>query len=366
MAGLGFQQVSRTYPGNSVALSDISLEVADGEFFVVVGPSGCGKTTFLRILAGLENVSIGEVFMDGTRVNDLPPGSRNISMVFQNYALFPHMNVYDNIAFGLKIRKMPKDELSRRVDQTVDMLGLRGHTGKKPGELSGGQRQRVALGRAIVREPSAFLFDEPLSNLDAGLRGEMRTELLRLHRRLKTTMVYVTHDQVEAMTLADRICVLKEGRIQQIGTPESVYRRPRNRFVASFFGSPPMNMFRGVLKHAPDGYRLRLHGSEEVCLDAGAYESSSLERCSGREVSAGIRPNALLLERPATVAEHLDVTIDVTELIGDEKYIHGHTQSQDTVTAVLPSRQEAIPGEPCRFYFSRQAVHLFDAEGKRI
>src|SRR3954470_792718 len=259
MAGITINRVEKTYPGNIRAVDKVSLEVRDGEFLVLVGPSGCGKTTLLRMIAGLEDISGGAISIGDHVVNDVPPADRDIAMVFQNYALYPHMTVRRNMAFGLELRKVPKDEIDRRVGGAAETLGLAALLERKPKELSGGQRQRVALGRAIVRQPRGFLFDEPLSNLDAKLRVQMRAELKRLHRSLRTTTVYVTHDQEEAMTLGDRVVVMKDGVTQQLGKPLDVYERPANRFVAGFMGSPPMNLIPGrIVGECFEGAGLRL------------------------------------------------------------------------------------------------------------
>ncbi len=286
MAAVVLKDVRKIYNGNTVAVDDFSLRVEDGEFVVLVGPSGCGKSTTLRLIAGLEEVDGGEIHIDGCLTNDLPPKDRNIAMVFQNYALYPHMDAYRNMAFGLKLRKYPREEIDDRVREAADILGIRDLLHRKPKELSGGQRQRVALGRAIVRKPKVFLFDEPLSNLDARLRVQMRTELSKLHARLNATMIYVTHDQVEAMTMGDRLVVMQDGRIQQVGAPVHLYRRPANRFVAGFIGSPAMNFLEGELVRDA-GLAFRGDG---LRLPVPDRHRDSLSGYIGRRVILGIRP----------------------------------------------------------------------------
>jgi multiple sugar transport system ATP-binding protein len=311
MAKIVFEGVTKEFGGEVVAVDDLSLEIEDGEFIVLVGPSGCGKSTILRMLAGLEEVTAGEIWIDDTQVTDLSPKERDIAMVFQNYALYPHMTVEENIAFGLKLRRVPKDERVRKAREVAQVLAIEHLLERKPAALSGGQRQRVAMGRAMIREPVAFLMDEPLSNLDAKLRVQMRAELARLHDRLKTTTVYVTHDQVEAMTLGDRVAVLRDGLLQQVDTPQRLFARPVNLFVAAFVGSPPMNLVEGTVEggaisfagfHLPLGERTNLSGYE------------------GRTVIVGIRPSDLedadlWATRGATV---LDVEVDITEELGSE------------------------------------------------
>jgi len=292
MAGVALESVTKVYPGNVVAVSDVSFEVADGELLVLVGPSGCGKSTVLRMIAGLEDVTRGTVRIDGRAVNDVPPKDRDVAMVFQNYALYPHMTVHRNLAFGLRFRKTPKPEIENRVRETAALLGIQQLLGRKPKALSGGQRQRVALGRAIVRQPAAFLLDEPLSNLDAKLRVEMRAELSRLHQRLGTTTVYVTHDQVEAMTLGDRIAVMSEGLIRQTATPLELYDRPVNQFVAGFLGAPPMNFVHGRLEES-DGKVFFNEGSARIEL--GPWAKRAAQALPTRDAVLGIRPEDITL-----------------------------------------------------------------------
>jgi multiple sugar transport system ATP-binding protein len=311
MAKIVLDRVSKVFGSDVVAVNNVSLEIGDGEFMVLVGPSGCGKSTILRILAGLEEVTAGEVYIGDTQVTDLPPKERDVAMVFQNYALYPHMTVEQNLGFGLRLRKMPKDELKRRVQDVANILGLDPLMLRKPGELSGGQRQRVAMGRAMVREPQAFLMDEPLSNLDAKLRVQMRAQLSLLHERLTTTTVYVTHDQVEAMTLGQRVAVLKDGVLQQVDTPQNLYMHPTNLFVAAFIGSPPMNLVEATVSAG----RISFAGFE-IALPQG----SDLPMYQGKTVILGIRPSDL----EDTAVWHneqlptIEVTAEVTEELGSE------------------------------------------------
>ena len=293
MAEITFDNVSKTYGDGHRAVSDLNLDVQDGEFVVFVGPSGCGKTTALRMIAGLEEVSEGDIRIGDRVVNNLPPGKRDVAMVFQNYALYPHMTVAENIGFALKLRKVPKAEARKRIAETAEIIGLTDHLDRKPRQLSGGQRQRVAMGRAIVREPQVFLMDEPLSNLDAKLRVQMRAEILRIQRQLSVTTVYVTHDQVEAMTMGDRVAVLRRGVLQQFEPPQRLYEQPANMFVASFIGSPAMNMLEATLERDGDGLVCRV-GSATLKLPASALSARpALARYAGRSIAVGIRPEAL-------------------------------------------------------------------------
>jgi multiple sugar transport system ATP-binding protein len=320
MADVVLDQVWKTYPGGVEAVRDVRLHVRDREFVVLVGPSGCGKSTTLRMIAGLEEISRGTISIAGRVVNDVPPKDRDIAMVFQNYALYPHLTCRENLAFGLKLRRVPRPEIARRVAEAAEILGIGELLDRKPKALSGGQRQRVAVGRAIVRQPRAFLFDEPLSNLDAKLRVQMRTELIKLHRRLSATMIYVTHDQIEAMTMGDRIVVMRDGVVQQIASPLDLYHRPANRFVASFVGSPPMNFLPGRLEHADD--RLHFVGpAGRLPLDA--RQSAALSALGpAREVTLGIRPEALLEGEAAVGHPGLVARVEVVERMGAETLVH--------------------------------------------
>jgi sn-glycerol 3-phosphate transport system ATP-binding protein len=318
MATLSFKNVKKTYAGNIAVIHGIDMEIADGEFIVIVGPSGCGKSTLMRMVAGLEAVTSGEIQIDGATVNNLEPADRDIAMVFQNYALYPHMSVFDNMAYGLKLRKLPKEEIKKRVDDAAEVLELSKLLDRRPRALSGGQRQRVAMGRAIVREPKVFLFDEPLSNLDAKLRVAMRLEILKLHRRLRTTSLYVTHDQVEAMTLAHRMIVMNQGVPEQIGTPVEVFEKPASVFVASFIGSPPMNLLQ--VQVAGDGTMQTLEGS--LPLDIPPTDVPAAVR--GRKVILGLRPEYMILNTRGLSAE-----VEMIETLGSEQLVHcryGHDQ----------------------------------------
>ncbi|MCU0452145.1 MAG: sn-glycerol-3-phosphate ABC transporter ATP-binding protein UgpC [Bacteroidetes bacterium] len=319
MASVRLEHVKKVYEGDIVAVHDFSLDIQDKEFVVLVGPSGCGKSTTLRMVAGLEDVTAGTISIDGQVVNDVPPKDRDIAMVFQNYALYPHMTVYENMGFGLKLRKFPKDEIDRRVQEAASILGIGEVLERKPKALSGGQRQRVAVGRAIVRKPKVFLFDEPLSNLDAKLRVQMRTEISRLHQRLGATMIYVTHDQTEAMTMADRIVLMKDGRIQQVDSPLGIYSGPTNKFTAGFIGSPAMNFFegriqrQGALSFRETGGPLQIKVPKRV--------EDRLKPYIGQEIVLGIRPEHLTRtsrQKSATVK----VTVDVVEPMGNEVYVY--------------------------------------------
>jgi sn-glycerol 3-phosphate transport system ATP-binding protein len=352
MASIDFSEVRKTYGDNEV-VHGITLKVDDGEFVVLVGPSGCGKSTLLRMVAGLEEITSGTIRIGDRVVNDLEPKDRDCAMVFQNYALYPHMSVYDNMAYGLKIRKLPKPEIERRVNAAAGILELEGLLQRKPRQLSGGQRQRVAMGRAIVREPAVFLFDEPLSNLDAKLRVQTRLEIQKLHRRLRTTSLYVTHDQVEAMTLAQRMIVMNAGRAEQVGTPDDVYSRPATTFVASFIGSPPMNLFEG---------RLAADGRTFTARD-GATLTLPLPRpaLAGRELILGLRPEHLLLGGGA-----LPMQVETVEMLGAEHLIHGIVAGHDIIVRTGPMENPA-PGSTLLLGFNPESVHWFSADtGARI
>jgi multiple sugar transport system ATP-binding protein len=325
MAEIELDKLTKVYPDGTRAVSELDLEIADGEFIVLVGPSGCGKTSALRMVAGLEPITGGTVRIGGRVVNDLPPKNRDIAMVFQNYALYPHMSAFKNMAFGLKLRKVPRPQINARVGDAAQVLGLEGVLPKRPRTLSGGQRQRVAMGRAIVREPQAFLMDEPLSNLDAKLRVEMRAEIARLQRDLAVTTIYVTHDQVEAITLGDRVAVMRDGVLQQVDTPKALYERPVNLFVGEFIGSPAMNLVGADLTQA-NGHLVASFGEHELVLDGGALAARpSLTDFSGRRVILGIRPEdmedaAVAGEAPA--GRRLAATVDIREDMGSELFLH--------------------------------------------
>ncbi|MBX3028994.1 MAG: sn-glycerol-3-phosphate ABC transporter ATP-binding protein UgpC [Chloroflexi bacterium] len=353
MATVTFDHVWKKY-GEVVAVNDLNLEIQDGEFMVLVGPSGCGKTTSLRMIAGLEEISQGDLRIGDRVVNNVPPKDRDIAMVFQSYALYPHMTVRDNLAFGLKLRKTPKDEIERRVKEAAGMLSLDTLLNRKPRELSGGQRQRVALGRAIVREPAVFLMDEPLSNLDAKLRVETRANIARLHQRLKVTTVYVTHDQVEAMTMGQRIAVMSEARLQQVGTPQSLYDHPINRFVAGFIGSPSMNFLPVTVTGEGEGASLKADGLD-VPLPADFRSAVK----AGNAIM-GIRPEHLDLQA-AGPAGTLQGNADVVEYLGNEELIHVSAGGNDVV-AVVDSAYRVKPGDVLSLKVPLDKIHLFDAE----
>ena len=350
MAKVRFDAVRKVYPNGYVGVAGATFEVADGELLVLVGPSGCGKSTLLRMVAGLEAISDGTLTIGERVVNDVAPKDRDIAMVFQSYALYPHMSVAENLAFGLKLRGQSKTDIATRVDDAAQMLELDKVLDRKPGQLSGGQRQRVALGRALVRQPQVFLLDEPLSNLDAKLRAGMRVEIARLHRKLGTTMIYVTHDQIEAMTLGQRIVVLKDGHIQQIDTPMALYERPANLFVAGFLGSPAMNVLEGELR-AADGLRLVLDGQGDVPLPGAEVPGAWL----GRRVTLGVRPEHLL---PAA-GEGLQARVDVVEPVGSEAFLHLDFAGRALVSR-LPPQGLPEPGTRLSLRADPAHLHFFD------
>ncbi len=358
MASVTYRNVYKRW-GDVIAVNDFNLEVADKEFMVFVGPSGCGKSTSLRLLAGLEEISDGEILIDDRIVNDVPPKDRDIAMVFQSYALYPHMSVYDNMAFGLKLRKTPKDEIDRRVKEAAEILGISQFLDRKPKALSGGQRQRVAVGRAIVRDPKVFLFDEPLSNLDAKLRVQTRAEISKLWQRLGTTFIYVTHDQVEAMTMASRIAVMKDGLLQQVDTPQHLYDHPNNVFVAGFIGSPSMNFFDATLVEADgklfaDGGTFRL----EVIGDA----RDLARKHKAKEVVMGIRPEDVQAKQyaaPGISPSYMTAKVDVTELMGNEIFCYMLTGNKSFMARLDP-RTQVHPGEIIDLVVNMDNVHFFD------
>lgn len=359
MASVTFDHVFKKY-GDVIAVNDLNIQIDDKEFLVLVGPSGCGKTTALRTLAGLEEISSGEIRIGDRVVNDVAPKDRDIAMVFQSYALYPHLSVFDNMAFGLKLRKTPKDEIKRRVNEAADILGIQDFLERKPRQLSGGQRQRVAVGRAIVREPKVFLFDEPLSNLDAKLRVQMRSEISKLHQRLQTTFIYVTHDQTEAMTMATRIAVINKGVLQQLDTPQNLYDRPSNLFVAGFIGSPAMNFFRGKLRK--DGNNL-LVDTGDFNLAIPAKFAKLYEAHAGKDVIFGIRPENIHDAEfvPANVdTEKVNAKVDVTELMGNEIFLYLVSGSNNFVARVDP-RSKLRVGQQSTVAFDMDNFHIFDA-----
>jgi len=359
VATVTFDHLFKRFAGDVIAVNDLSLQVADGEFLVLVGPSGCGKTTALRCVAGLETISEGKLLIDERVVNDVAPKDRDIAMVFQSYALYPHMTVFDNLAFGLKLRKMPKGEIETRVKDAAEILGLQRFLDRKPKALSGGQRQRVALGRAIVREPKVFLMDEPLSNLDAKLRVQTRAEIARIHRRLAATIIYVTHDQVEAMTMGDRIAVMKDGILQQAGTPQELYGHPANLFVAGFIGSPAMNF----VSVTAVGEQLMM-GQAKLTL-AGEAARAAATRPAGSSLTIGFRPEHLeLANGTGEQAVRFPAAVDVVEYMGNEELIHARAEGNDIV-ALLPSDRRVKAGEQVELAVPLDRLYLFDPESEK-
>ena len=356
MASILLKNIKKIYPGNVVAVQDFNLEIEDREFIVLVGPSGCGKSTTLRMIAGLEEISEGELYIGDRLVNDVAPKDRDIAMVFQNYALYPHMTVFKNMAFGLTLRKMPKAEIRAKVEEAARILDIEHLLDRKPKALSGGQRQRVALGRAMVRNPAVFLLDEPLSNLDAKLRNQMRTEISKLHKELGTTFVYVTHDQTEAMTMGDRIVVMKDGFIQQIDTPQNLYNRPCNLFVAGFIGTPQMNFISGTILKTGAGYaaefaECRVVLPEGKCANLGQYE--------GKEVMLGIRPEDIIVG--AEGPEALELQVDLVELMGAEMYLHCNLAGSKLVVRT-PVIDGCKADSRLNVRFNTAKLHIFDKE----
>jgi len=360
VAELKLEHVYKVYDNKVTAVKDFNLHIKDKEFIVFVGPSGCGKSTTLRMIAGLEEISDGDFYIDDKRVNDVAPKDRDIAMVFQNYALYPHMSVYDNMAFGLKLRKVPKAEIDRRVKEAASILGLEEYLNRKPKALSGGQRQRVALGRAIVRDAKVFLMDEPLSNLDAKLRVQMRAELVKLHQRLNTTTIYVTHDQTEAMTMATRIVIMKDGVIQQVGSPKEVYDNPVNMFVAGFIGSPAMNFFKGKLE---DGNFI-LSNNVKVAVPDGKMKTLREKGYVGKNIVLGIRPEDIHDEPiflDASPGSKIKATIEVSELTGAETMLYSQIEGQEFISRV-DSRTEIRIGDKVDLAFDMNKAHFFDTE----
>jgi len=357
MATVSFDHVTKRF-GEVTAVDDFNLEIGDGEFMVFVGPSGCGKTTSLRMVAGLEEVTTGTLRIGDRVVNDVPPKDRDIAMVFQSYALYPHMNVYDNLAFGLKLRKVDKKEIDRRVKEAAETIQLTTLLQRKPKELSGGQRQRVALGRAIVREPAVFLMDEPLSNLDAKLRVQTRAEIARLHQRLKTTIVYVTHDQVEAMTMGQRIAVMSQAKLQQVGPPQELYDHPVNRFVAGFIGSPAMNFLAVELSGSGDGAELRTEG---VTIPLPAHYREAVRAAGSRTFTLGIRPEHLDVVSGGVPTATVQTMADVVEYLGNEELLHLIVAGIDVV-AVVGAEHRVRPGDVLTLHIPLDKIHLFDTE----
>lgn len=359
MAELKLQHIFKIYDKHVTAVKDFNLDIEDKEFIVFVGPSGCGKSTTLRMVAGLEEISQGDLIIDGKRMNDVAPKDRDIAMVFQNYALYPHMSVFENMAFGLKLRKLPKDEINRRVNEAARILGLEEYLNRKPKALSGGQRQRVALGRAIVRDAKVFLMDEPLSNLDAKLRVQMRAEITKLHQRLQTTTIYVTHDQTEAMTMATRLVVMKDGIIQQVGAPKEVYEQPNNVFVGGFIGSPAMNFFTGTLT---DG-QINI-GNVSITIPKDRMKDLLEQGYNNKEIIMGIRPEDFHNEQAfieSSPESRVDVTIEVAELMGAEIMLYSQVEGQQFIARV-DSNANIKPGQVVPLALAMNKVHFFDKD----
>lgn len=362
MANITFKNVVKTYGNNNTVIPDLNLEIRDKEFIVLVGPSGCGKSTTLRMIAGLEEVTAGDLYIGEKRVNDVPPKDRDIAMVFQSYALYPHMTVYKNMAFALEMRKTPKDEIDRKVREAARILGLEEYLSRKPKELSGGQRQRVALGRAMVRDPAVFLLDEPLSNLDAKLRTEMRSQISALHKRLQTTFVYVTHDQTEAMTMGDRIVVMKDGVIQQVDTPQNLYNNPCNKFVAGFIGSPQMNFLEAAVEKEGEDFAL-VFGEHRIHV-----RKPELASYVGRKVIFGIRPEDIHAEESflsMSEGSNIQAKVNLAEMMGFEIYLY-LTCSGQRIVARVPSRTGIRADDEVRLALDTNKIHIFDSETEEV
>jgi len=359
MATVELKNVKKVYEGGVLAVDNCNVTISDKEFVVLVGPSGCGKSTTLRMVAGLEEITSGELYIDGKLMNDVAPKDRDIAMVFQNYALYPHMTVYENMAFGLKIRKFPKKEINERVHEAAGILDIEELLERKPKALSGGQRQRVAVGRAIVRKPKVFLFDEPLSNLDAKLRVQMRAEISALHHRLQATMIYVTHDQTEAMTMGDRIVVLKDGLIQQIGTPLGLYNKPINRFVAGFIGSPQMNIMKSTIRES--GGRLAAdEGDFAITLEGNV--ANTMRPYLGKDVLVGIRPEDMVVTDQAVQGQTLTARVEVVEPLGAEILLYVSTKQHESIIVRIPPHYVFKVGDSATFKPALEKIHFFDLE----
>ena len=367
MASISCQHIYKIYPGDVTAVKDFNLEITDKEFVVFVGPSGCGKSTTLRMIAGLEEISKGEMYIGDRLINKVPPKDRDIAMVFQNYALYPHMTVYKNMAFGLELRKTSKDEIDKRVHEAAKILEIEHLLNRKPKALSGGQRQRVALGRAMVRNPAVFLLDEPLSNLDAKLRTSMRTEITKLHKKLATTFIYVTHDQTEAMTMGDRIVVMKDGIIQQVDTPQNLYDYPCNLFVAGFIGSPQMNFLDGTVEKSGSGYAVNVNGAS-FALPASKTSDGKLNAYVGKTVKVGIRPEDIK-DDEEFMAKHpgskFEADVEVSELMGAEIYLYMDYKGQNVMARVAPT-SKSRHGDHVTVAVDENKIHLFDPETELV
>lgn len=362
MASITLKNICKIYPGNVKAVDDFNLEIKDKEFIVLVGPSGCGKSTTLRMIAGLEEISGGELYIGETLVNSLPPKDRDIAMVFQNYALYPHMTIYKNMAFGLELRKIPKAEIKKKVTEVARKLELEPYLNRKPKALSGGQRQRVALGRAMVRDPKVFLLDEPLSNLDAKLRSGMRSEISKLHMELGTTFVYVTHDQVEAMTMGDRIVIMKDGLIQQVDTPQNLYNFPCNLFVAGFIGSPQMNFMKAKLSIDNDVIFIEMGGNKhKLPSEKGGADRFVLY--DNKEVIVGIRPEEMDIDvDPGVNGITFDGVVEISEMLGAEAYMYINCScSEKSITVRVPAGKHTASGAKVKLKIDLNRIHIFDA-----
>ena len=363
MASVSLRNVRKVYPGGAVGVGGVDLEIRDGEFVVLVGPSGCGKSTTLRMVAGLEEITSGEIAIGGRVVNDVLPKDRDIAMVFQNYALYPHMTVRENLAFGLRLRKVPKDEIARRIADAASILGIEPYLDRRPKALSGGQRQRVAVGRAIVRNPAVFLFDEPLSNLDAKMRAQMRVEIKRLHARLGATMIYVTHDQIEAMTMGDRIVVMEGGRIRQAGAPLEVYEHPADRFVAGFIGTPPMNFLEGRVERGASGAPVFRLGASVLPLP-DAWRDRVAPLADG-PATLGVRPEAVAPAPEGAAGAILDAEVDVVEPMGAETYVYAAAEGASFVSRA-PAGTSVRAGSRARFLLDLDRASLFGPDGRSL
>lgn len=366
MASISLKNIYKIYPGDVTAVSDFNLEIDDKEFIILVGPSGCGKSTTLRMIAGLEEISKGQLFIGDKLVNDVAPKDRDIAMVFQNYALYPHMTVYKNMAFGLELRKVPKDIIKQKVEEAARILDIEHLLNRKPKALSGGQRQRVALGRAMVRDPAVFLLDEPLSNLDAKLRAQMRTEITKLHQRLGTTFVYVTHDQTEAMTMGDRIVVMKDGVIQQVDTPQNLYDRPCNKFVAGFIGSPQMNFLPATILREDTQFFVQF-GQYKLPIPKGKSSDGTFDHYVNKGIIMGVRPEAihddeLFLSNFKPLA--VNATVDIAELMGSEIFIYMTVEGVSLI-AKVPPRSSYKSGDQITIAIDMNKTHFFDAETEK-
>ncbi len=370
MASVTLEHIKKTYENNVTVVHDFNLEIKDKEFVVFVGPSGCGKSTTLRMVAGLEDITGGTLRIGDRVVNDVEPKDRDIAMVFQNYALYPHITVYENLAFSLRLRKMDNEEIHRRVCQAAEILGITEYLGRKPKALSGGQRQRVAIGRAIVRNPAVFLMDEPLSNLDAKLRNQMRAEIILLRKRVDTTFIYVTHDQTEAMTLGDRIVVMKDGYIMQVGTPQEVFDTPKNLFVAGFIGSPQMNFLKARLEREGKGYRVNLLGAS-IPLSESQNSALAEKNTPSMDITLGVRPEHTTVLFDST-ENAIPCTINVNEMMGSELHLHLSSANQDSIIVRLPTvdltgeqRSGLTYGSKLYITFPAKVMHLFDPETEK-